>query len=54
MKIINFGVREDERQYFERFATEFGVQCFTTDRPLDKSTMHLLKGMNGVTDITTR
>ena len=54
MKIINFGVREDERQYFERFATEFGVQCFTTDRPLDNNTMHLLKGMDGVTDITTR
>lgn len=54
MRIINFGVRSDELEYFERFAAEFGIECFTTSRPLDTTTIDLLNGMDGVTDITTR
>lgn len=54
MRIINFGVRPDEQLYFERFAAELEVECFTTERPLDETTVHLLEGMDGVTDITTR
>ncbi len=54
MRIINFGVRDDELEYFERFAAEFGVECFTTSRPLDASTINLLEGMDAATDITSR
>ncbi|MDO4870879.1 MAG: NAD(P)-dependent oxidoreductase [Candidatus Saccharibacteria bacterium] len=54
MRIINFGVRPDELEYFEHFAAKFGVECFTTSQPLDMTTIDLLDGMDGVTDITTR
>ena len=54
MRIVNFGVRDDELGYFARFAKEIGVECFTTSKPLNQATAYLLKGMDGVTDITSR
>lgn len=50
MRIINFGVRDDELEFFERFAAELGVECFTTSRMLDKTSIDLLNGMDAVTD----
>ena len=51
MRIINFGVREDELPFFEAMSKKLNIECATTSKKLTKDTAYLLEGFDGVTDI---
>ena len=54
MRIINYGVRDDEIPFFKKYAQEFGIECATTSKPLNKETVILAHGFDAVTDIKPR
>lgn len=52
MKIIAFGVREDELPYFEQYAGEFSIEYATTSKELTGETAQLAKGFDAVSIYT--
>lgn len=54
MRIINYGVRDDEIPFFKKYAEELGVECATTAKPLNKETIILARDFDAVTDIKPR
>lgn len=51
MKIIAFEVREDERDYFERFSKEYGWEVKLVTDKLTLDNVELARGYNGVTTL---
>lgn len=52
MKIIAYGVRKDELEYFEKFAKQFGIEYATTVKDLTEETVKLAKGFDAVSVYT--
>lgn len=52
MKIIAYGVRKDELEYFEKFAEQFGIEYATTAKELNAETVKLAKGFDAVSVYT--
>ncbi len=50
MRIINFGVKEDDIPYFQRYSEELDLECVIVKNNLTPKTSYLLEGADAVTD----
>lgn len=50
MRIINFGVKDDEIIYFKKYASQLNIECVLVREPLRTRNKNLLKDFDGVTD----